>query len=86
MCSWRLRNLKGCGVEVCQRVGWIWITGKTILVPNTYSNKVLSILHLKVFVLSQLDMSGLREFQSLIVQGKKLYLKTSVLTDGGIKW
>ena len=33
----------------------------------------------------QIDISGLREFQSLTVHGKELYLNTSVFTDGGMK-
>ena len=44
-----------------------------------------SILHLKVIILSQFDISGLREFQSLTMRGKKLFFNTSVFTDGGMK-
>ena len=55
-------------------------------IPNTYTKILFSILHLKVSILSQLDISGLREFQSVIVRGKKLYLKRSVLTDEGVMW
>ena len=43
-------------------------------VPNTYS-KIFSILYLKVPTLSQLDISGLREFQSVIVGGKTIFEK-----------
>ena len=51
-------------------------------VCNTYTNKLFSILHLKVIILSQFDISGLREFESLTVHGKKLYLNMSVLLMG----
>ena len=47
-------------------------------VSNTCTNNLLSILHLKVIILPQFDISGLREFQSLTVHGKKLYLNMSV--------
>ena len=52
------------------------------ILTDTYTNKLCSILHLKVNILSQFNISGLREFQSFIVHRK---MNTSVFTDGGMK-
>ena len=35
---------------------------------NTYTTKIFSMLHLKVSILPQLCISGLREFQFIIVR------------------
>ena len=55
--------------------------------PVAYTNnKVFSILLLKLAVVSLLELSGFKEFQPVTVCGKKLYLNTSDLTAGGMKW
>ena len=41
---------------------------------------------LKLEVVSLLEILGLKEFQSVTVHGKKLYLNMSDLTAGGMKW
>ena len=64
----------------------------TASVTNNLGDVVMSmdavhgVSSLKLEVVSLLEFSGFKEFQSATVHGEKLYLNTSDLAAGGMKW